>query len=71
MTVPGGRKIVRVRVRLGLVAAVLATRVIESQLYGVPSTDLTSYVVAAAVLAVWLPVRRAVRMDPMSALRAE
>jgi len=61
----------------GLIAALLLTRVIQSMLYGVKPTDpgvlaLTAGVLLiAAVLAMALPARRAVRVDPMAQLREE
>jgi ABC-type lipoprotein release transport system permease subunit len=51
--------------------------VLASQLYGVSGRDPVTYVVISAVLAAvallasWLPARRATRVDPMTALRAE
>jgi len=48
-----------------------------SQLYGVSERDPLTYagisalLVAVAVLASWLPARRATRVDPAVALRAE
>jgi len=61
----------------GLAAGLAAARFIASQLYGVSSSDaltLTSIIVlacGAALLACWLPARRATRVDPMVALRYE
>ena len=55
----------------------MAARLLTSQLYGVSDRDPTvSLVAAAVVLAVaaaasYLPARRAARMDPAVALRAE
>jgi len=62
-------------VTIGLVAAVIASRVLRAQLFEVAPTDVTTYVmVAAGLLAVslvasWIPARRAARIDPLTALR--
>ena len=62
-------------VAIGLVAAVLASRVLRSQLFEVAPTDSFTYAaVAVALLAVsfvasWIPARRAARIDPLTALR--
>jgi putative ABC transport system permease protein len=62
---------------LGLVGAFLLTRVLRSLLYEISPSDPTTYVVivtllsAAAVLASWIPARRATRVDPLVALRSE
>lgn len=59
----------------GLAGSLAASRLVASQLYGVSPSDpltLTSIVVllgTAALLACWLPARRAARVDPMVALR--
>ena len=62
---------------LGLAGAVAATRVIASFLFETTPTDpltLATTVVAlamTALLAAWIPARRAARVDPVAALRAE
>jgi len=64
-------------VAAGGVLALVATRFLRSFLFGIYATDpLTYLVVGAALLAVaglasFLPARRATRVDPASALRAE
>jgi len=61
----------------GVVASVATTRLLGTLLYGVAPVDPATYVVAGAVmpivalLACWLPARRAARESPMTALRAE
>lgn len=62
---------------LGLLAALALTRLMQSLLFGVGPTDLSTYatvlaaLILAALLASWLPARRATGVDPMHALRAE
>jgi putative ABC transport system permease protein len=61
----------------GALVAAAATRALSSLLYGVEPTDPPTFaaialLVAAVTLAAsWLPARRAVRVDPVDALRAE
>ena len=70
-------KLVVVGVALGLVAAVLASRLLRAQLFEVAPTDTVTYVLVAtgllivSLLASWIPARRASRIDPMSALRQD
>jgi predicted permease len=72
-----GMKVVLGGLAAGLLAAVGVTRLISSQLYGISATDPLTFVTvtvlltAVALLACWLPARRAARVDPMEALRYE
>jgi putative ABC transport system permease protein len=60
-----------------LVASLLASRLVASQLYGVSSSDpltltcIVALLVGAALLACWLPARRATEVHPMEALRGD
>jgi predicted permease len=62
---------------LGIAAALASARLIATQLFGVPPTDLAALGAAIAVMASvsafagYLPARRAARVDPMVALRYE
>jgi predicted lysophospholipase L1 biosynthesis ABC-type transport system permease subunit len=62
---------------LGLVAAVAGTRLLASMLYGVSPTDAVTFVSVPLLLALLtglaavVPVRRALRLEPMSVLRQD
>ncbi|HOC17430.1 MAG TPA: ABC transporter permease [Vicinamibacterales bacterium] len=62
---------------LGLAGAIAVTRVLRTFLFGVTPTDplaftvVTAALVAVGLTAAWVPARRATRIDPVEALRAE
>jgi predicted permease len=64
-------------IALGLSVAVVATRVLSNMLVGIRADEPITYSMVALVLAVtalaasWIPARRAARVDPMVAIRAE
>jgi putative ABC transport system permease protein len=72
-----GLILVGVGISLGLLGAVAASRALSSLLYGVGALDLPALFTAivslalVALLACWLPARRATLVDPIEALRTE
>jgi len=72
-----GMRVAAVGVAIGIGAALLLTRLMETLLFGVTPTDpLTFFTVAvvlalAALVAAYIPARRATKVDPLVALRYE
>ena len=77
MVVGQGFRTIILGVVIGIAGALALTRAVESLLFGVTPTDpltffaVTLLLVAAALLACYIPARRATRVDPMIALRYE
>ncbi len=72
-----GAKLAGLGILVGLAAAALVTRLVESLLYNVSTTDALSFVATTfflafvALLASYIPARRATTVDPLVALRTE
>ena len=69
--------IVGIGLALGLVGALMVSRLLRGLLFGVSPTDFFTFAAVSILLAVvalaasYVPARRAARMDPMVALRCE
>jgi ABC-type lipoprotein release transport system permease subunit len=72
-----GLKLTIIGLTLGLCGSLALSRSLESYLFGVSAQDAVTLAVVAAVLigtallACWIPARRAAKIDPMEALRHE
>jgi len=68
---------VAIGVGIGVTFALILARFMQNLLYSVSATDLTTFIAVVSVLAAtgavaaYLPTRRATRLDPMQALRAD
>jgi len=70
-----GSRLIGIGVAAGVVLAVLVTRLMRALLFGISPTDPITYVAvvvglsAVALFACWIPARRALKTDPVEALR--
>ncbi len=77
MILSQGMRTISIGVAIGIAGSLALTRTVESLLFGVTATDpvtfggVTLLLVAAALLACFIPARRATKVDPMVALRYE
>jgi putative ABC transport system permease protein len=72
-----GMRLIAIGITLGLAGSLAAASALKSLLYGVSATDPLTFVSVSlflfivAMLACWVPARRATKVDPMIALRCE
>lgn len=75
MVVKQGMLLATIGIAVGVTASLVLTRLLATVLYGVQPRDPLAFLAASAILAVvallaaWLPARRALRIDPIEALR--
>jgi putative ABC transport system permease protein len=77
MVLGGGMKLTGAGLAVGLVGAFVLTQVLSGLLFGVGARDPLTFIVVplalgfVALIASWIPARRAVRVEPVIALRGE
>jgi ABC-type antimicrobial peptide transport system permease subunit len=77
LVVGQGMKMAMIGSLAGLLASLALTRLMKGLLYGVSANDPLTFIAVAllltlvALVACWIPARRATSVDPMIALRCE
>jgi putative ABC transport system permease protein len=77
MVLGQGLTLAVVGIAIGVAGAFATTRFLRTLLFGITVTDPLTYagiivlLTGVALLACWIPARRAIRVDPMTALRYE
>jgi putative ABC transport system permease protein len=77
MVIWRGMSLTLIGIALGLAASLALTRIMQNLLFDVSATDPTTFalvaslLVAVALIASYIPARRAMRVDPLQALRQE
>jgi predicted permease len=77
LIVKQGMVLTLIGIGIGLVISLASTRLLKSFLFGVSTTDPLTFIIIAvllsvvALLACWIPARRATKVDPIIALRAD
>ncbi len=72
-----GLRVIAIGIAVGITSSLVGAHLVSSLLYGIRSTDATTFAAASCVLATvaltasYIPARRAMRVDPMVALRYE
>ena len=72
-----GARLAAIGVGVGLLGAAALGRLLGSLLFGISSTDIETYLIVPIILgttafvACWVPARRAMRIDPIVAIRQE